>query len=108
MVSVNTRNTPDLKKQNLTKNESNVLVLNHHLIKNVRILTLDKLKAKEIYSILISSIKNKPTSQSYSENSFPNYTFDWKQIYLPPQIITTNRYQRDFQYKILHNILYQN
>ena len=112
MVSVNKRNTPDMKKkkikQNLTKNESNVLVLNHHLIKNARILTLDKLKAKEIYSILISSIKNKPTSQSYSENSFPNYTFDWKQIYLSPQIITANSYQRDFQYKILHNILYLN
>ena len=37
-------------KQNLTKNESNLLVLNHHLIKNARILTLDKLSAMEIYS----------------------------------------------------------
>ena len=42
--------------------------------------------AKKIYSILISSLKNKPTSESYFENSFPNYTFDWKQIYLLPQI----------------------
>ena len=36
--------------QNLTKNESNLLVLNHHLIKNARILALDKLSAMEIYS----------------------------------------------------------
>ena len=36
-------------KQNLTKNEHNPLVLNHHLIKNARILTLEKLMAKEIY-----------------------------------------------------------
>ena len=43
--------------------------------KNARILTLEKLTAKEIYSILISSLKNKPTPQSYFENSFPNYTF---------------------------------
>ena len=63
-------------KQNLTKNESNILVLNHHLMKIARILTLDKLMAKEIYSILISSLKNKLTSQNYFENSFPNYTFD--------------------------------
>ena len=96
----------DKIKQNLSKNESNLLVLNHHLIKNARILTLDKLTAKEIYSILISSLKNKPTSQNYFENSFPNYTFDWKQIYLLPRIITINSYQRNFQYKILHNILY--
>ena len=95
-------------KQNLTKNERNILVLNHHLIKNARILTLDKLMAKEIYSILISSLKNKPTSQSYFENLFPNYIFDWNQIHLLPRIIPINRYQRNFQYKMLHNILYLN
>ena len=87
-------------KQNLTKNEHNPLVLNHHLIKNARILTLEKLMAKEIYSVLISSLKNKPTSQSYFENLFPNYTFDWKQIYLLPQIININSCQCNFQYKI--------
>ena len=65
-------------KQNLTKNETNHLVLNHHLIKNARILALGKVTAKEIYSILISSLKNKPTSQSYFENLFPSYTFNWK------------------------------
>ena len=90
-------------KQNLTKNESNPPVLNHQLIKSGRILTLDKLTIKEIYSVLISSLKNKPTSQSYFGNSFPNYTFDWKQIYFLPRIITINSYQRNFQYKILHN-----
>ena len=51
-------------KQNLTKNESNLPALSNHLIKNARILTLDKLTAKEIYSILISSLKNKAISQS--------------------------------------------
>ena len=95
-------------KQNLTKNESNLLVLNYHLIKNARILTLGKLTAKEVYLVLVLSLKNKPTSQSYFENSFPNYTFDWKQIYLLPRIITTNSYQRNFQYKMHHNILYLN
>ena len=96
----------DKIKQNLSKNESNLLVLNHHLIKNARILTLDKLMAKKICSILISSLKDKPTSQNYFENSFPNHTFDWKQIYLLPRIITINSYQCNLQYKILHNILY--
>ena len=44
-------------KQNLTKNESNLLILNYHLIKNARILTLDKLTAKEVYSVLIITQK---------------------------------------------------
>ena len=110
MRSVNARNTPDLKKknkikQNLTKNESNLLILNYHLVRNARILTLDKLKAREIYSVLILSLKNKPTSQKYFETLFPNYTFEWKQIYLLPRIITINSYQHNFQYKILHNTL---
>ena len=111
MGPVNTRKMQIWKnkiRQNLTKNNSNLFVLNHNLIKNARIVTLDKFTAKKIYSILISSLKNKPTSQSFFENSFPNYAFDWKRIYLLPQIITINSYQRNFQYKIFHNILYLN
>ena len=102
MGANNKHNTPDMEKQikqNLKKHDSNFLVLSHYLI---------KITAKEIYSILISSLKNKLTSQSYFENSFPNYTFDWKQIYLLPRIITINSYQRKFQYKILYDILYLN
>ena len=79
------------------KNESNLL----NLMRNSRILTLDKLTVKEIYPILVLTLKETPTSR----NSFPNYTFDWKQIYLLPRIITINNYQRNFQYKILHNVL---
>ena len=94
--------------QNLSKNESNLLLLNHHLIKNARILTLDKLTSKEIYLVSISSPTNRHTSQNYFENSFPNYSFEWKQIYFLPQIITINSYQCNSQYKILHNILYLN
>ena len=54
-------------KQKLTKNESNILVLNHHLIRNARILTLDKLMDL-----------NKLTFQNYFESFFPNYTFEYK------------------------------
>ena len=46
------------------------------------------------------------TAQSYFENSFRNYTLDWKQICLLPRIITINSYHRNLQCKILHNVLY--
>ena len=51
--------------------------------------------------------RNKPSSQNYFENLFPNYIFDWKQIYLLQRIITINSYQRNFQSKTLHNMLYR-
>ena len=58
MGSVDTHNNPDMKnkmKQNLTKNESNLPVLNYHFIKDANILTLEKLteiskKIKYIHS----------------------------------------------------------
>ena len=65
-------------------------------------------QSKEICSIFTSSLKNKPTSQNYFESSFLNYTFKWKQIYLLPGIITIDSYQRNFQYKLLHDTQYSN
>ena len=40
---------------------------NHHVIKEARPLSTDKLSCKEIYSILISNIIKKPTSNIYFE-----------------------------------------
>ena len=51
-------------KQNLTANGSDVFVLNHHFIRNVGMLVLDKPTVKKIYPMLILSlIKNKTISQ---------------------------------------------
>ena len=54
----------------------NDLFQNHHVIKRARILSLEKLFSKEIYSILISNIVNKPTSNIYFEKLFENKTLD--------------------------------
>ena len=43
-------------------NVSNHLIQDHHLIKEARILTLEKLSSKELYSILITKFANKPSS----------------------------------------------
>ena len=109
MGSVNTRNIPNMGKQikkKLTKIESNLLVPNHHLIKKCLNRNIRQTYGEGNMFNFDFIIQKNPTSQSYFENLFPNYTFDWKQIYLLPLIITTNSYQRNFQYKILHNILY--
>ena len=58
----------------------NDLFQNHHVIKRARILSLKKLFSKEIYSILISNIVNKPTSNICFEKLFENTTLDWNKV----------------------------
>ena len=76
--------------------------------KNTIVIVLEKIIAREIYSVFILSSGNTPTSQKYFGKVFPNENFDWKKIYILPRIVTINDFQRNFQYKILHNILYLN
>ena len=68
----------------------------HHLIKNTIVIILDKLTAREIYSALLLSSGNIPTSQKYFEKFFQM------------KISILKEFQRNFQYKILYNILYLN
>ena len=77
-------------------------------LKNTRVIALEKLTVREIDSVLILSSGNTPTSQKYFGKVFPNENFDWKKIYILPRVVTINSFQRNCQYKILHNILYLN
>ena len=65
---------PLLWKQKINDSEKNVeksyVILDHHLIKNTRIIALDKLTAREIYSVLLLSSGNAPTSQKIFRQSF--------------------------------------
>ena len=88
---------------NISENDS---CQNHHVIKGARILPLDKLSSKEIYSILISNIVNKPTSNIYFEKLFENTTLDWNKIYLSPRLAAIDTTLRSFQDKILNNVLF--
>ena len=78
------------------------------IIKNTRVIVLNKLTAREIYSVLLLTSGNTPTSQKYFGKVFPNENSDWKKIYILPRVVTINNFQRNFQYKIPHNILYLN
>ena len=89
-------------------NVSDLLIHDHHLIKGARILTLEKLSSKELYSILITKLTNKPSSNVYFEKIFPNIKLNWRKIYILPRITTINTYLRSFQYKILNSILFLN
>ena len=90
------------------ENAINLIIHDHRLIKGSRVITLDKLTPIEIYSILISKVQNKPSSNIYSGNLFNDYNIDWTAIYMLPRLVTYNTYMRSFQCKILNNILFFN
>ena len=58
--------------------------------------------------MLIDANNIKPTSQTYFENLFSKFKFDWKSIYLLPRCVTIDTNLRMFQYKLLINVLYLN
>ena len=89
-------------------NPNNIVFKEHHIIKNSRIVSLNKLISKEIYNYLITEKFDKPTSQKYFENLFNDQNLKWELIYTLPRKITKDSYTRNFQYKILNNILYLN
>ena len=98
-----------MEKNDSEKNvEKNYVVQDQDLIKNTRVIVLDKLSSREIYSVLLLSSGNTPTSQEYFGRVFPNENFDWKKNFVLPRVVTINSLQRNFQYKILYNILYVN
>ena len=63
-----------------SQNTSLLIVKDHHLLKCSRIIALQKLSSKELFSLLISAIDHQPTSQKYFDNLFPNIELPWKEI----------------------------
>ena len=84
------------------------MTYDHHLIKGSNVITLDKLKSTEIYSILTLKVQNNPSSNIYFENVFNHDDIDWTAICMLPRLVTHDNYVRSFPYKILHDILYLN
>ena len=97
------------KKMILDKgNCKNLVYLDNHLTTNNQIYSCQKLNAKDLYFHSIRLINSKPTSQVYFQKLFQEIELDWKNIYLLPRIVTIDVKLRNFQYKILNNILYLN
>ena len=59
------------------KDAPNLIIHYNHVSKDTRVFTLDKLTSTEIYSILISKVQNKPSSNIYFENLFDDNDSDW-------------------------------
>ena len=71
---------------------TNLIIHDNNLVKDSRVITLDKLTLSEIYSILISKAQNKPSCNIYFKNLFNDYNIDWTAIYMLPRLVTYNNY----------------
>ena len=92
----------------IDENATNLIVHDHHLIKGLRVITLDKLTSTKIYSVSISKVQNKPSSNIYFKNPYNDYNTDWTAIYIMPRFVTYNTYMWSFQYEILNNVVFLN
>ena len=91
-----------------TDNADNLLLPNYHPIKKTLIGSSEKLNSRQLYSLLVYTHPFTPTSQKYLNELLKTDSFDWKQIYLLPRLVTLDNYSCSFQYKILNNNLYLN
>ena len=76
--------TPLICKEKVNDSEKNIqtnyVIQDYHLIKNTRAIVLDNFTAGKIYSVLLLSSSNIPTSEKYFDKVFPNEKFDWKKF----------------------------
>ena len=59
-------------------NTKNLIIFNHHVVRNSQICSLNKLAGKELYLILVEANTVKLTAQYYFENLFETSQFNWK------------------------------
>ena len=90
-----------------TDNADNLLLPNGKFGSS-RLIGIEKLNSRQLYSLLVYTHPFTPTSQKYLNELFKTNSFDWKQIYLLPRLVILDSYSRSFQYKILNNVLYLN
>ena len=66
-----------------------------------QLLSVDIIKTKEFYDLLISKIFKQPSSQKTIARNLKVDIPNWKEIYTLPRKITHDSYSRIFQYKMI-------
>lgn len=69
---------------------------------------LAKVTPKPLHNAFKSKKQIPPTAQKKFKEKFPQFPFDWKKIYSLPFTVTIETEIREFQYKVLNNIVLTN
>ena len=102
---------PILWKRMINEDQGNGInngICDQNFIRVTRQLTLDKMTSKEFYSIIVTKLYLRPTSETTIENLLNVENVNWSKIYNLSGIITIDTYSRMFNFKLNHNILYLN
>ena len=101
---------PEWRQIMLNEPRENIGFFQHTqgLLQCTKIVPIEKLISRQIYSILIRNKNHIPTSRHYFNEKFPDIANNWMNIYTLPRMVTKNAYDRVFQYKLINNTLYLN
>ena len=69
---------------------------------------LSKVTSKLLYNKFKTKKQTPPSAQNRTKNKYPQLVVDWKKIYSLPFTVTLETEIREFQYKILNDIVYTN
>ena len=69
---------------------------------------LAKVTPKSLHNAFKSKKQIPPTAQKKFKEKFPQFPFDWKKIYSLPFTVTIETEIREFQYKVLNNLVLTN
>ena len=78
-------------------NAQNLVIFDHHIVRNTQVLSFSKLTSKELYLILVEANTIKSTALDYFEKLFETSQFNWKKIYLLIRNTTLDTKKRMFQ-----------
>ena len=87
---------------------SNGTLRDQHFLYMSRVISMDRLSSKLLYTYFLSKIKKSATSEATISKKFENTVFIWPRIHLVARYATVDSYTRMFHFKCTHNILYLN
>ena len=67
-----------------------------------------RLEGKQIYTIMLNKIWEKPTSELKIEGILGITDLNWQTIYMLGRKITLDSYSRQFYFKLTHNVWFFN
>ena len=71
-------------------------------------ITLSKVSSRLLYKAFKGRKQVPPTTQKKFKEKFSYFSFSWNDIYSLPFIVTIETKIREFQYKVLNNIVFTN
>ena len=95
-------------KSSVCKNEIRPIPHTPHIKLNCGSFPISDVTSKQIYDSFLCKKQVPPTAQQKYQDKYPDTIINWKKVYSLPFRTTLDSKLREFQYKILNNIVFTN